>query len=151
MANKHRFGTGVRVLGSIVAVVALLSASAVAQQTKPRLASLEEFGKCTERWDADACLEALQAYVKAHPPQAFDAGKVVTMNLNHWAAIPFFDKALATKADPARCADQRLALAVISGLALPNEDKDNKIVAAASKILRTKCWAELQAPVTQAL
>ena len=150
MANSNRFSRGVRILGTILTLAMVLSRSVRADQ-KPHLSSLDDFGKCTDRWDADACLEALQAYVKAHPPQAFAAGKVVTMNLNHWAAIPFFDKALATKADPARCADQRLALAVISGLALPNEDKDNKIVAAASKILRTKCWAELQAPVTQAL
>jgi len=156
MANRESKGVRQqwkRWLRSIPAVGALLTALAVSSaahaEQRPRLASLEDFGKCTNAWDADTCLEALHAYVRAHPAQAFDAGKVVTLNLNHWAAIPFFDQALARKADPVRCGEARLALAVTSALALPS-DSYAKIVGAA-RSLGTKCWPQLQAPLTQAL
>jgi hypothetical protein len=129
----------------------LLPGAAFAGEPAPKISALDQFAACTERWEADQCLKALQVYVQAHPAQAFDAGKTVTLSLNHWAAVPFFHQALAAKVAPGRCGEQRLALAVLSGLALPSEGVHRKTVSLAASILSDKCWNELQAPALKEL
>jgi len=134
----------------LVVVVGLGATSAVAAPSKPKLTSVSEFAGCTESWGADPCLDALKTYVKAQPAQAFDAGKAVTMSLStHWAAISFFDKALSDRADPARCADERLVLSVGSALSQPNRAETAAGVASALKILSSKCWKELSEPISK--
>jgi len=68
-----------RRLGSVLAAGVLLTGLAASDEAhaekKPRLASLEDFGKCPNVWDGDTCVEALQTYVKAHSALAFDAVK----------------------------------------------------------------------------
>jgi hypothetical protein len=132
-------------------VVGFSAMTAVAAPTKPKkLTSVSEFAGCTQYWGADPCLDALKTYVKEQPAQAFDAGKAVTMSLStHWAAIPFFDKALSDKADPARCADERLASSVESALSQPNSAETAAGVASAVKILDSKCWKELNGRVSK--
>lgn len=133
-----------------VVIVGFGATSAGAAPSKPKLTHVSEFAGCTEAWGADPCLDALETYVKAQPAQAFDAGKAVTMSLStHWAAIPFFDKALSDKADPARCADERLASSVESALSQPNRAETAAGVASALKILSSKCWNELNGRVSK--
>src|SRR5688572_22916349 len=98
----------VRSLGWVALACGLVAApagAAPAAAAKPKFMSVAEFAACTDRWSADECIEALHTYVQARPDQAFEAGKAVTLNVTHWAAIPFFDTALAAKADAARCKD----------------------------------------------
>jgi hypothetical protein len=151
MIHKGPLSYRLRILGALIGIGASFSGLARADQTTPRLSSPQDFAKCTDRWGSDPCLDALEGYVKAHPAQAFEAGKAVTLALHHWVAIPFFATAFAGKVDRARCSDERVALAVTSALALPNEGPDAKRVAAAGNILTAKCWDELKAPIVKAL
>jgi hypothetical protein len=126
-----------------------VAAAPPAQQ--PKLASPAALTRCVEVSGPELCLQALHAYVKARPDQAFEAGRVATKTFAHWAAIPFFEQALSARADAARCKDDRLALAVTSGLGQPNDDESAQIVAAATHVVRERCWKELRGPVTQAI
>src|SRR5688572_10801188 len=103
---------GVR--GFALGLLVLAAAPGASAEEKPKLASVSEFGACAERWGTDACLALLQAHVNEQPARAFEAGKAVTMSTAHWAAVPFFEQALAQKGDAARCKDERLESAVAS-------------------------------------
>ncbi|MDB4985194.1 MAG: hypothetical protein JWN04_372 [Myxococcaceae bacterium] len=120
------------------------SASAYEFDTKHNtvtLSSLADFDRCQqETGGADGCLDGLDRFVKAHPGEAFAAGKLVRLNFNHWVALPFFEKAVA-KPKPEQCADADLALAVVSGLALPPADQN---AARALKIADGKCSEALR-------
>jgi hypothetical protein len=130
------------------AVFLLVHAGAARAQIVPELTSLDEFGKCTERWEGDDCLKALRAFVARNPGQGFAAGRTVTMSLNHWAAMPFFNQALPAKGDRKNCTDDRLRLAVLSALGLPS---DHPAVAAGREVLAHKCWAELAPALKKSL
>lgn len=133
--------------------IALLAASAGAapETQQPKLASPAELARCVDAWGPEPCLQALHVYVKARPDQAFEAGRVATKAFAHWAAIPFFDEALAAKAGAARCTDERLALAVTSALGQPTDSESGAIVESAARILRDRCWNELQGPLSKQL
>lgn len=146
-----------RRLGRIGAASVAMAASAagveeaaIAEEAhEPRLASPADLPRCVEASGPEPCLRALHAYVKARPDQAFEAGRVATKSFAHWAAIPFFDQALAARLDAARCRDERLALAVVSALGQPNDDDSASTVASATTIVRERCWKELQASIVQ--
>lgn len=133
------------------ASAAAAPAAAAPEPADPKLASPAELARCVEARGPEPCLRALHAYVEARPDQAFEAGRVATRTYAHWAAIPFFERALADKADAARCKDDRLALAVTSALGQPNDDESASIVGAAANIVRERCWNELRAIITRAI
>lgn len=117
--------------------------------SKPRFKNVSEFGQCADQRAADECIEALHEYVQGRPDQAFEAGKAVTMYVTHWAAIPFFEKGLSLKADPVRCKDPRLELAVVSALGQPRNAESGSVIALAKIILGRRCWNELLPPITK--
>jgi hypothetical protein len=145
--QSHRISA----FGAALAAAALLSTSAAADDSKPKLTSVAKFAECTEGWGADRCLDALHVYVNAHPDEAFAAGTAVTLNLHHWAAMPFFERALSVKGATKHCGDQRLALAVTSALGLPRDAQNGATVTSAQKVLTLLCWRELQPVVLDAL
>jgi hypothetical protein len=137
----------------MAASLLLGAATAVAapDARQPKLASPAELTRCVEAAGPEPCLAALHEYVKARPDQAFESGRVATRTFAHWAAIPFFDQALAAKVDAGRCRDERLALAVTSALGQPNDDESARIVASATGILRDRCWRELRPLIIKAI
>lgn len=126
------------------------------------IVSLSDFDKCQKDYDSsgsEVCLEALRAYTKKHPREAFDAGKRARLNFMHWVALDFFAQALIPsgtrerspsekRAAQQRCADPDVAAAVISGLSLPPH---YPAVAVAQKLLRETCWEQLQPAVVDEL
>lgn len=105
------------------------------------LTSIEDFDRCQNEISySDVCIEALKVYVKAHPKEAFAAGKAVRLRFNHWVALQFFAGAI-DKATTEQCADEDLGMAVVSGLALPTDDPN---LALANKVAEGKCFAGLQ-------
>jgi len=123
---------------------------------KVKVASVADYAKCVDHDDVDPqlCLDGLRDFVKAHPEQAFAAGKAVRASANHAAAIPFFATALSSKASAKRdpkvlCADPDVAMALISGLSLPGGD--GSVAAVAQGILFKTCWNETHDAVLKAL
>lgn len=115
------------------------------------ITSLRDFDKCQKDYDSsgsEACLDALKAYIKKHPQEAFDAGKRARLNFMHWVALDFFAQALTKRPSKERCADPDVSAAVISGLSLPPH---YPAVAVAQKLLRETCWAQLSPVVTEEL
>jgi len=142
---------GAIVAGVILALASSLVGRSAHAQNVPPIASIDEFVECSSGWPTQACVKGLEVYVMAHPEQAFAAGRAVTFAMTHWLAIPFFDTALNNQAASASCKDERLALAVISGLALPRGPEHDAMVAAAQRLLSVTCWKELRGPVLKAL
>jgi hypothetical protein len=107
------------------------------------LKSLADFDKCIAKnsYDTDICLEAVQNYAKAHPPELFAIGKRVRLQFKHWIALQFFEPALGASPSASQCTDPDVSLAIISGLALPTENEPNAI---ARRLLNGKCFASLR-------
>jgi len=122
---------------------------AVPEPPPPKLASPAEVTRCVESRGPEPCLKALHEYVKARPDQAFEAGRIATRTFVHWAAVPFFEQALAAKAGATRCQDERVVLALTSALRQPDDDISGATVASAARILRERCWQELRASMAQ--
>jgi len=119
---------------------------------KLKFTSVADYAKCADReeGDPDLCLDGLRDFVKAHPDQAFAAGKAARAGANHAAAVPFFSKALSSKKAPATlCADPDVAMALIAGLSLPAGE--GSVAAAAQTILFKTCWNEAHDAVLKAL
>jgi hypothetical protein len=133
----------------LVAGVTGVGAASAETPSKPKFRNVSEFGPCADQRAADECIEALHEYVEGRPDQAFEAGKAVTMYVTHWAAIPFFEKGLSMKADPVRCKDARLELAVASALGQPRNTESGSVIAQAKTILGQRCWNELLPPITK--
>jgi hypothetical protein len=106
-----------------------------------KVMSVADFEKCNAEIDSEACLDALKAFVQAHPRDAFEAGKKVRLNFNHWVALPFFNQAFAKPPAPEQCNDEDVWMAVSSGLSQPTS---NPNLAVAAKIGGDLCWAQLQ-------
>ncbi len=73
---------------------------------------------------ASECTDRLSALVKKTPDDrdlAFQAGKLVRLQANSAAAIPFFTMALKGVNDKKQCADEDVVLAITSGVGLPPE------------------------------
>lgn len=119
-----------------------------------RFRAVADFGRCIEGYQAppEECLQVLEVFVKGHPAQAFAAGKAVRAKLAHAAAVPFFATALARMTnespDRALCADEDVAMALVSGLDLPAR---NGTTAQALAIFLHKCWPETKAAVSKVL
>jgi hypothetical protein len=67
--------------------------------------------------------------------------------MNHWLAVPFFERAL--KFEDFNCKDSDLKLAVLGGLNLPMTGNE-KIIEAASQLAFVKCSKELKSSVADA-
>jgi len=124
--------------------------------SKFKVTSVADYSKCVDRQEEspDTCLDALETWVKAHPEQAFVAGKSVRQRANQAAAVPYFARALAAKpaskkGDKSLCADPDITLAVVAGLSLPGGE--GSIAAAAQTILFNKCWDEIHQAVLKEL
>jgi len=94
-----------------------------------------------EGYLAENCLEALKSVLASEPQNqdfAWKAGKWARINLASWAAVPFFNKALA-KAQDARCKDVDVSRAVVSGLGLP-ADTNKDVLSQAQTLAFGTCW-----------
>jgi uncharacterized low-complexity protein len=111
-----------------------------AKHQRVNLSSVEDFETCqNELAYSDVCFDALKSHVKAHPKDRFAAGKAVRRRFNHWTALQFFLPVLSA-ATPEQCEDEDLRLAVLSGLALPDDDPN---AALAIKAAEGRCAAQL--------
>ena len=112
---------------------------------------LKAFAICFENsYGADQCLQDLTKFVKSDAGNldlTFKAGKLARLNLKHWAAAPFFASALTEPNKDQRCDDEDVALAVMSGLALPKSGYEPQF--GASVKLAQLCWKELKAPLAE--
>ncbi len=107
------------------------------------LDSLRDFDACQKdqgRVSAEACLDGLRAYVKQHPKDGFEAGKLARLHYMHWVALDFFAPALTDKRAKGRCGDEDLAAAVVSALSLPPH---YPAVALAKEVVSGSCRSEL--------
>ena len=117
-------------IGMVVPTVAAYEVDA--KQNRIVLSSVDDFTQCQNDYAySDACLDGLKRYVKAHPAEGFAAGKLVRTRFNHWMALQFFLPAL-TKPTPQQCDDEDLRLAVLSGLALPDDDPNEALAVKAA-------------------
>lgn len=111
------------------------------------LDSLSDYTTChAQGLSAGRCHEALKDWVKSHPADAFQAGKLTRLHMIHWNSIPFFGKAM--EQNKLICADEDLKLAVVSALDLP-KDGHEEILSTAEKIAFEKCPKELKGPVKE--
>lgn len=140
-------------LASIVLQLTLTAATVAAyevdtKQNRIVLSSLEDFSRCQDELSySDACLDALKRYVKAHAAEGFAAGKLARARFNHWVALQFFAPALK-KPTPQQCDDDDLRLAVLSGLALPDDDPNEAL---AVKVAQGACATNLQPHIRNGL
>jgi hypothetical protein len=125
--------------------VSMLSGAAFAQD-KIVFKSLADFDKCAANnsYDTGVCMEALQKYAKAHPKELFAIGKRARLQFKHWAALQFFEPGLGASPTPAKCADEDLSLAIVSGLSMPADAAPNAI---ARRLLNGKCFASVRTAV----
>ena len=112
------------------------------------LDQLSDYDLCQSKdYSGDWCHDALVRWVKAHPADAFKAGKMTRLKMNHWVAIPFFMQAFSSK--KGNCKDEDVSLAVISGLNLP-ADSNKEIVASSRKIGIELCFPEIKTAILEA-
>ena len=96
------------------------------------------------------CRDYALAFVDNDPTNGkltLQLAKVVRRGMSHFAAVPFFKRALAANKPAAVCADDDLSLAVISGLGLkPADDR-----LAEAKAIAGTCFANLKAELVKAI
>jgi hypothetical protein len=130
-------------------VIALVLVATPAFADKIVFKSIEDFDRCAAEnsYDTGVCMTAAEALLKKKPAQAFELGKRARLHFQHWAALRFFEPALAGKPG-ARCADQDVGLAVRSGLALPGDYPE---FARAKRIFTGACFDALRPVVDKDL
>jgi hypothetical protein len=108
--------------------------------------SLADLDKCaaSNSYDTSYCLEPLQKYAKKHPTELFVIGKRARLQFKHWVALQFFEPALGNAPAAAKCADEDVSLAIVSGLAQPSDAAPNAI---ARRLLSGKCFAAVRPAV----
>ncbi len=131
----------------VCVAVLLACVSARAQHQPPPFSTVEDFDRCTDDYNPDACLKAAETLLKKKPALAFELGKHARLHLQHWAALRFFEPALARKPG-ARCSDADVSMAVVSGLALPGHYPD---FARAKRVFTGSCFAALRPAVDKNL
>ncbi len=138
---------------SISLLLALFSASTLMGLSMPTFAqdrmvfkSLADLDKCAAnyRYDTGYCLEPLQKYAKTHPKELFAIGKRARLQFTHWVALQFFEPALGTSPAAAKCADEDVSLAIVSGLSMPTDNPPNGI---ARRLLSGACFPSVRAAV----
>jgi hypothetical protein len=115
-------------------------------QNKIVFKSLADLDKCAANnsYDTGVCMEALQKYAKAHPKELFAIGKRARLQFKHWAALQFFEPGLGASPTAAKCADEDLSLAIVSGLSMPADAAPNAI---ARRLLSGKCFTSVRTAV----
>ena len=126
-------------------LMAGLSGAAVAQD-RIVFKSLADLDRCAANnsYDTGVCLEPLQRYAKAHPKELFTIGKRARLQFTHWAALQFFEPALGASPAAAKCADEDVSLAIVSGLSMPADAAPNAI---ARRLLSGRCFASVRTAV----
>ena len=92
-------------------------------------------------YHSEWCAGQLKSLVLSEPQNtdlAWKAGKWVRLHRASWVAVPFFAKAIAKSGD-ARCKDEDVLLAVVSGLGLP-ADSNADVVKSSRDLAFQKCW-----------
>ncbi len=108
------------------------------------------FNACFDRGDFQQCRDYALVFVDNDPKNAkatLDVAKAVRRGMSHFGAVPFFKRALAAGKPATVCADEDLALAVVSGLGL--EAKDERL--ADSQAIGTTCWKNVKDSVIKEL
>ncbi len=101
------------------------SSALLVKDGKAILEKLDDYELCQTRdYTGNFCNEALTDWVEKTPADAFTAGKLTRKHMNHWGAIPFFDK--AWKLGQGKCEDSDVKLAVLS--ALTQSSTNRKVV-----------------------
>jgi hypothetical protein len=110
--------------------------------------TLDDYSGCHEKnISGSLCHKALTKWVKAHPSDAFKAAKLTRLHMNHWLAVPFFEKSVGQP--DFNCKDSDLKLAVVGGLNLPKTGNE-KVIESSEKIAFEKCSKEMKKSVTEA-
>ena len=105
------------------------------------LDELKDYGMCQRRdYSGEFCQDALVRWVKAHPDDAFQAGKMSRKIMKASAAIPFFSQAFENKKGD--CKDEDVRLAVVDALDLPPSEKE--YLGPALKIGFELCFDEIK-------
>jgi hypothetical protein len=108
------------------------------------------FNACFDHGDFQQCRDYALVFVDNDPKNAkatLDVAKAVRRGMSHFASVPFFKRALAAGKPATVCADEDLALAVVSGLGL--DKADTKL--ADTQALGTTCWKNVKDPVIKEL
>lgn len=108
------------------------------------------FNACFDHGDFQQCRDYALVFVDNDPKNAkatLDVAKAVRRGMSHFGAVPFFKRALAAGKPATVCADEDLALAVISGLGL--DEKDARL--ADSQAIGTTCWKNVKDAVLKEL
>lgn len=105
------------------------------------LDELKDYNMCQRRdYSGEFCQDALVRWVKQHPQDAFQAGKMSRKIMNAAAAIPFFSQAFENKKGD--CKDEDVALAVAAAIDLPVSGKE--FIDPAMKIGFDICFNEMK-------
>jgi hypothetical protein len=108
-----------------------------------QLESLDDYATCQAKsYSGQWCHEALKDWVKAHPKDAFKAGKLTRASMNHWVAVPFFAQAFDKKAG--QCQDEDVSMALASAFALPADKEFSPVIQQAKTITFTHCLKDMQ-------
>jgi hypothetical protein len=118
----------------------------VVAQDRMVFKSLADLDRCAANnsYDTGYCLEALQKYAKTHPKELFAIGKRARLQFQHWVALQFFEPGLGVSPAAAKCADEDVSLAIVSGLSQPAENAPNGI---ARRLLGGACFPSVRAMV----
>jgi len=130
----------------LLAAALLLSCNAFALKVLGekvvQLESLDDYSTCqAQSYSGGWCHEALRDWVKKHPGDAFKAGKLTRLNMNHWAAVPFFAQAFEKKAG--QCNDEDVKLSLASAFGLPADREYQPVINQAKSIVFNSCSKEL--------
>lgn len=114
---------------------------------KVTLEKIEDYNQCqTLDYGGSFCHDALVRWVEKNPSDAFKAGKMTRLKMNHYNAVPFFSKAMeGTTGD---CKDADVKMAVLSALALPSTGNET-LITQAKTIALDKCGKELAQAVAE--
>lgn len=132
----------------LLLAIPLAAHSMQIEKKKVILESLDDYTRCHEKGISGSwCHKALTKWVQDHEKDSFKAGKLTRLYMNHWLAVPFFER--AQKFEDFNCKDSDLKLAVLGGLNLPMTGNE-KVIQSSSQLAFVKCAKELKAPVAEA-
>ena len=120
--------------------LSLPASALVVKNEQVILEKLDDYEMCQTRdYNGQFCHDALVRWVSGHPGDAFKAGKMTRLHMNHWVAIPFFDQAFEQKSG--NCKDEDVKLAVLSAL---GQSPKSDVVTKAKRIAFQFCFNELK-------
>jgi hypothetical protein len=93
-------------------------------------------------YDTADCGEYLKKFTAKDPDNLdlwFDAGKLARSNMKHWAAVPYFKRALLKPSDKRSCKDEDVRLAIVAGM-----DSPETSIQKDSSALAETCWSDVK-------